>query len=57
MGVNNVDELCINTIRPTLIKTHSHICYGSPNKQDSPEVYGALTYYPQIEALEIVKEW
>jgi len=29
------------TTRPSLIKVHTHIGYGSPNKQDSAEAHGA----------------
>ncbi len=29
------------TARPTLIRCHTHIGYGSPNKQDTPGVHGA----------------
>lgn len=29
------------TARPSLIKVHTHIGYGSPNKQDSAEAHGA----------------
>ncbi|MBO0769424.1 MAG: transketolase, partial [Solirubrobacterales bacterium] len=30
-----------NTAQPTLIRVHSHIGYGSPNKQDSSKAHGA----------------
>ncbi len=35
-----ITEFAATADRPTLIVVHSHIGYGSPHKQDSPEAHG-----------------
>jgi transketolase len=50
-------EAMAETEKPTLIRVHSHIGYGSPNKQDTTSAHGSALGEPEVRLTKEFYGW
>jgi transketolase len=52
-----IENACAETARPSLIRVHSHIGYGSPHRQDSSEAHGKALGAEEVKLTKQFYGW